>query len=283
MIGGLSFEYAQARASARLAVRPDERLWNQLKSARSVAALVEAVRASPAAPIVSGISPTGDADAIELAFRQQLRTRIAEVAGWSPEPWREALLYTRHLVDLPAVVQLASDEAPPRWVAADPELARYALESPAQRHAALSAGPLAAVVAGLEHDVAAPRSPEPLARALRRMAAAMNVHRALATWEREWRRLWPRTTADEHSALEQLVRAIRAHVARFPALAIDEAATARQAFAARLATMMHRSVGQPAALFAYLAVFALDLERLRGEFVLRARPLPPPQLQRGRA
>jgi hypothetical protein len=34
---------------------------------------------------------------------------------------------------------------------------------------------------------------------------------------------------------------------------------------------VHRAALQPSALFAYLALFALDLERLQGEFVLRAR------------
>jgi hypothetical protein len=114
---------------------------------------------------------------------------------------------------------------------------------------------------------------------LRRIASATNIHRALAAWEREWRLLWPRTTTDEVSALEQLVRAIRAHVARFPQLPIDETTPVRQALGARMATMMHRWAGQPAALFAYLAVFAIDLERLRGEFMLRGRPQP----QRGPA
>ncbi len=46
---------------------------------------------SIAAATVSGIPVTGDGDAIELAFRQQWRTRVDEVAGWSPEPWRDAV------------------------------------------------------------------------------------------------------------------------------------------------------------------------------------------------
>ena len=273
MIGGLTFDYAHARAAARLATRPDDRLWNQLKSVRSVAALAETVRASSAAPTVSGIPPTADADAIELAFRQQLRTRIAEVAGWAPEPWRAALLYTRHLLDLPALMQLLSDERPPRWIASDPELAPYALEQPAQRRAALLAGPLADLTEAIGHSADPQRTSEPLARAVRRLAAGAALHRALAAWETEWRRHWPRATSEDRSALDQLGAAIRAHVARFPRLPVDETVGARQVLAARLTTYVHRWAGQPAALFAYLALFAIDLERLRAEFVLRARPL----------
>ena len=112
--------------AARLSQRPDDRLWTQLRSSRSVSALLEVVRASNAASLVSGIPAAGSADDVELAFRQQLRTRIAEVAAWSPSEWRPALLYTRHLVDLPALQHLLSDEPPPRWIAVDPALAALA-------------------------------------------------------------------------------------------------------------------------------------------------------------
>jgi hypothetical protein len=40
----------------------------------------------------------------------------------------------------------------------------------------------------------------------------------------------------------------------------------------RLAAHVRRAALQPSALFAYLALFALDLERLQGDLVLRARP-----------
>jgi hypothetical protein len=39
----------------------------------------------------------------------------------------------------------------------------------------------------------------------------------------------------------------------------------------RVLALLHRASGQPAALFACLALFALDLERLRTEFVVRDR------------
>lgn len=271
MISGLSFDYAHARAAARLGSRPDERLWNQLRSARSVAALTEAVRASPAVSTVSGIAANADADAIELAFRQQLRMRIVEVAGWSPEPWRPALLYTRHLLDLPALTHLLHDERPPHWIATDPELAPYALAEPAQRRAALLAGPLADVTAAIERNAERDQTNEPLAHAVRRLAAGPIVHPALGAWEREWRRRWPDRTVDEGDALERLVATIRAHLVHFPRVPLDETAAARHALATQLATLVHRWAGQPAALFAYLALFAIDLERMRGEYVLRAR------------
>jgi hypothetical protein len=273
MISGLTFDYAHARVAARLAQRPDERLWTQLRSSRSVPALLESVRASSAASTVSGVPPAGDADAIELAFRQQLRTRIVEVAGWSPSPWRPSLLYTRHLVDLPALLHLLADEPPPRWIAADPALAPYALATLAQRRAALADGPLGPLVAAAERSADARRPAEPIARALRRLRAGGTLHRLLAAWEAEWRGLWPGIDEEHRAVLDGVVELIRSHLLRFASLPVDEATGARQALGARLATAVRRSASQPAALFAYLTLFAVDLERLRGEFVLRARPV----------
>lgn len=273
MISGLTFDYAHARVAARLSQRPDERLWTQLRSSRSVPALLEAVRTSSAASTVSGVALAGDADTIELAFRQQLRTRIVDVAAWAPADWRPALLYTRHLIDLPALLNLLANETPPRWLAVDPALAPYALATVAQRRAALAEGPLGPLVMDVEKSAEQRHATEPLSRALRRLRAGGALHRLLAAWETEWRRLWPDADDEQRSALDGVVDLIRSHVLRFPSVAVDDAVGVRQALGARLATAVRRSVAQPAALFAYLALFAIDLERLRGEFMLRARPV----------
>jgi hypothetical protein len=276
MIDGLTFDYAHARVAARLAQRPDERLCNQLRSLRSVASLLETVRASSAASTVSGVALTSDADGIELAFRQQLRTRVAEVAGWAPSPWRPALLFTQHLVDLPALVHLLGAERPPRWIAADPVLAPYAAAAQTQRRAALLDGPLAPLARALDAGADARRAPEPLARALRRLRSGATLHPALGAWEAEWRRRWPPASPDARERLERVVDLVRTHLLRFPAVPADDTATARQTLGARLATAVRRNAAEPAGLFAYLALFAVDLERLRAEFVPRARGVGSP-------
>ena len=129
------------------------------------------------------------------------------------------------------------------------------------------------LVAAAERSTESRNSVEPIARALRRLRAGGTLHRLLAAWEAEWRRLWPPIDDEGRSLLDGVVEHVRSHLLRFPALAVDDAAGARQALGARLATAVRRSASQPAALFAYLALFAVDLERLRGEFVLRARPV----------
>jgi len=128
-------------------------------------------------------------------------------------------------------------------------------------------------VAAAERSTEARRPVEPIARALRRLRAGGTLHRLLAAWEAEWRGLWPSLDDEERSVLDGVVEQVRSHLLRFSALPVDDAVGARQALGGRLATAVRRSASQPAALFAYLALFAIDLERLRGEFMLRARPV----------
>ncbi len=264
MIGSLPIEYAYARACARLAQRPDERLWAQLHSARSVGAALEAVRASAAAAYVSGVTWPAPLADLELAFRQQWRTRVEELARWAPDAWRAALRWTAHLVDLPVLVHLAGNEPPAPWIAADPVLAAYAHFDRGERRAALAAGPLAALAAALETAEPPPRR---LGAATRRRAP---LHMVLRAWHRQWRARWPACDDEARAGLDRLVARIASHVARFGTAAVEEAPTARQRLAAELAALLRRCPAQPAALHAYLALVALDLERLRGEIVVRA-------------
>ncbi|MGZ9030602.1 MAG: hypothetical protein ACXW2G_04465, partial [Burkholderiaceae bacterium] len=89
----------------------------------------------------------------------------------------------------------------------------------------------------------------------------------LEAWERHWRSLWPAASTDEQANLDALVRLLVRHEQDFGSLAVDEAAAARLALAARLSSLMRRAAAEPAALFAWLALLALDLERLRAEFL----------------
>lgn len=257
MTGGVSIEYAHARASARLGERPDERLWQQLRASRRVAALLDAVRASPAAPLVSGIDTRATADGIELAFRQQFRLHVDELARWAPDAWVAAVQWTRPLVDLPAIAYLSTGAPALPWMRSDPEVALFAAGTPADRRAALLGGPLAPIADALAETDAASGRPR-------------GLHAALQAWERHWRALWPATSVDEHANLDALVRLVVRHQQDFAGLAVEEAGVARLVLTARLSSLMRRSAAQPAALFAWLALLALDLERLRAEFVARA-------------
>jgi hypothetical protein len=258
MTGGVSIEYAHARASARLGARPDDRLWHQLRASRSVRVLLDAVRASPAAGYVSGIEPLASAGAIELALRQQFRLRVDEAARWAPDAWFGAVRWTKPLVDLPALAHLASGAVALRWMHVDPEVAPYAAPTLAERRAALYSGPLQPIAAALIDGGDGPRQ------------AATRLHPVLEAWQRHWRSLWPAVSVDERANLDALARVLVRHEQDFATVQPEEADAARLALEGRVSSLMRRAAAQPAALFAWLALLALDLERLRRVFVARA-------------
>jgi hypothetical protein len=260
-----ALEYGYARLSARLATRPDERLWRQLRSARSLQAAIDAVRGSAAAPYVAGVAMRGTVDGIELAFRQHLRARIREVTSWAPQAWRAALRWTEVLADLPVVAHLLGDARLPHWLRDDPHLSAYAIPDRIARRAHLSQGPLAPLIAALAHHEAPKRS-----GAARR---GDRLHPLLHAWQAQWQQRWPGCSDEQRSALLLLARTVQSHLAAFAALPVEGTAASRERLAERARRQLHDAAGQPAALFAYLLLVALDLERLRGEFVLRAAGL----------
>jgi hypothetical protein len=256
MSTGLSIEYAHARTSARLSQRPGERLAHQLRACRSIAAQLEAVRASPAASYVSGVEAAGSIDSIEAAFRQQFRLRVEELANWSPDAWKPAIRFVASLLDLPVLLHLSGTVTLPGWVHADAALAHLARPDALERRIGIAA------------DYPWLRTAfETEARASTRAA---RLHPALQAWLRRWRTLWPACSADERANLEQLVLIIERHLLRFGTLAVEDAGAARMELASQLSNLMRRAAVEPTALFAWLALLALDLERLRGDFVTRA-------------
>jgi len=262
-----ALEYGYARLSARLAARPDERLWRQLRSARSLQAAIDAVRGSSAAPYVAGVAMRGTIDEVELAFRQHLRARIRELISWAPQAWRAALHWTEVLVDLPAVHCLLDDAPLPKWLRDDPHLAAYAVPDRITRRARLSQGPLAPLVA------AAHEAPTAAGRGRAVRCGGDRLHPLLQAWLAQWRQRWPSCSDEHRSALLLLARTVQIHLVAFATLPIEATAPARERLAERARRQLHDAAAQPTALFAYLLLVALDLERLRGEFALRAAGL----------
>lgn len=260
MIAGLPLPYAYARGSARLALRPAEHHWRDWHAARGLAVLIDAVRGSPFADSVGGIAPGANADAIELALGVQLRARIAEVAAWAPDDWRAALLWTQRLVDLPLRVHLAGGGAASEWMRAEPLAAECSGNSAPPPPQPSPAG-------GGGRDL---RSPHRRAQGVRHATATTALHPALLDWLAQWRALWPPQTADERAALDALTATVAQHLARFAVAAPDTADALRTELQTRLTAFARLHAAEPVALFALLALHALDLERLRGELLLRA-------------
>lgn len=82
-----------------------------------------------------------------------------------------------------------------------------------------------------------------------------------------WRRRWP--AGSDEPGLEELAKLFADHLARFRIALPHEASALRRGFEARLLALMRRHPVQAAAAFAWLALAALDLERLRGEIERR--------------
>lgn len=257
MIPGLSFDYAHARVAARIGQRPSKGSWELLHAARGIPALLEIARSGAAAPLVSGVFWPATPDEVEAALRQVLRLRICEVAQWSPEAWQPAVLWTLQLIELPALVHMLTNTAEPPWMARD---ARLALLTDAKRAgqlaAALRRGPLAPIADALAEDVAAD--------------GGARLHPALASWQRAWRARWPRAPREATRGPEELERLVARHIAQFPGAAAADAAPLRAQLDRAITTLWRQKPAQPASLFAALALFALDVERMRGELAIRA-------------
>jgi hypothetical protein len=262
-------EYVQARVQARYGERPDEPLWRELAGTKEIAPALETAHRSRLRRWVAGVDASSDAHEVELRLRARLRDAIEEVATWMPAEWRPATRWTVRLVDLPALLHLARGAPPLAWMAHDPPLAAYAGADEETRIEAIRRGPLAFL--------------EPVWDRLRApvLGPGLREHRsaALAAWREEWRRRWPPQDEESAAGLEHLADTIATHAERFVGTPPAESARARRALAQRLERMFRRNAALPAAVFAYLALVALDLERLRAELgrrtALRAAGVAP--------
>lgn len=237
MTGSGSLEYAQARLQSRHGARPGPADWGRVEALRSLSAFVAAARAGPLARWVEGLGTHPDSHRIDAQIRAHWRSLVAEVASWMPPAWGPAVRWCAVLPDLALLQHVARAGMPPPWTTADPWFERLA--GFGGRHAPL-----------------APARVEP--------------DRIGTAWVERWRHLLPHTDGDASGSLAAFERLVRAHWRDFAQSPGDDGSALRRAFATRAALLFRRAALQPAAAFAFLALSALDLERLRGELARRA-------------
>jgi len=242
-----SLEYAQARLSARYGQRPDELAWRRIEHVRGFPALLDAARTSAFHVWIAGIGPLSTPHQIELLLRGHWRALVAEVADWMPEAWQAAVLWCAVATDLPGVQYLARGGAPLPWMQDDAVFRELCERESAGFGAAPVQGPLA-----------------PLA------AAWSEPGRIGSAWRNEWRRRMPVGDADDVTLLDQLAHVLALHFRAFHDPTVRDGWPLRRTLEARLGLLFRRAMLDPAAAFIFLALAALDLERLRGEFVRRA-------------
>jgi hypothetical protein len=233
-------QYALARVQAHYGRRLGEIDWRVLDASRDLSHYLDAVRAGALADWVSSLDLTQDCHAIERSLRIEWRRYVKRVAAWHPQAWQPWLAWLAWLPTLSLLAQLARAEPAPAWLMADPVCGPIAPGVPAERITKLHGASLAVF--------------EP----------AISGRLAVGTlWRLHWLALIPRTDERTRELLGILSRAIGAYADQL-APASGSATAARQQLADRLTKLFRAGAGSVVATVCYLALLALDLERLRG-------------------
>jgi hypothetical protein len=164
-----------------------------------------------------------------------------------PEDWQPAVRWFAVLVDLPTLQHLARDGAVLPWMHDDPVYHELAERESSGFGATPADGVLAPFAAGWS-----------------------DPDRIGGLWLAEWRRRIPNAHRAETTLLYELVRAIGGHLAAFRDRTLRNGWPLRRALQARLSLLFRRAMLDPAAAFIFLALAALEVERLRGELLCRA-------------
>ena len=242
-------DYALSRLQARFGERPDESLWQRLEGAREPAGALEIAQSCGLRRWVPGITAHADSHKLELALRARWRECVTEIATWMPHRWQPALLWTRELADLPALLYLAHGGVPLGWMSDDPVLQRYARADSTTRQARLRQDLFAWMGS----------SSEDLDRTV--LQATPGPSRIGQAWLDEWRRRWPRW--NDTTSLENLASV-------FNNAMKERAAVVRPELLRRLRVLFRSSMLDAAFVFIYIAFVALDIERLRAGLMKHA-------------
>jgi hypothetical protein len=231
--------YAGARLHARLARRPGAAQWGALDASRTADHYLDVLRAGRWLRVPEG-ALAADVDARERWLRDAWRKSCAEVATWYGTAHAPAFEWLAVLADLDALERLRAGAALPAWIEDDPWLGTLAHGAPNARAARL-AGTAAAPFRG----------------------AWTGRRPLLAAWHERWRALWP----DAEPRTRRALRELEATVVAAAALG---ARARRDAVEAAAHRAFRRGAGTPAAGVAWLAIVALQLERVRGGLAARA-------------
>lgn len=241
------FAYAQARLQARHAARPDAATWRRLAGIGDRLDFLQHARATRLRPWVVHFSSRTDVHELELSIRSQFRQSISEVASWQPRSWRKAVLWTRQLLDLPALQHLLLGNPPPVWTTKDVILKPFTVFDMRERLQALEDSEYV----GLLRDW---RIGTPL----------------LEAWLARWRGLWPETPTKFVRPLNDLVGLFQHNIViQGTKNGTDYRRYDRELLLRELTYAFRRCSLQPAAAFLHLAMVALDLQQLRAALLRR--------------
>jgi len=246
MIRAGDLDYALARVAARFGERPGEAAWRSLTVIRGMPALLDVARSSSFRRWVAGIALEADPHAIEAALRANRRVLVDEVRLWMPAEWQAAIAWAGVLVELPVAQYLARGGAPLPWMGDDAVFGDLAHDA---------------------HDAQAPGADGPLAALAATWSEPDGLVRA---WRAEWQRRIPAAARSDRALLDAFARVVAQHHAALAEPAARDGVLPRRTLVSRLALLYRHAISDPAAAFIFLALSALDMERLRGELLRRA-------------
>jgi len=235
-------DYGSARLCARFGARPDELAWRSIEPVRSLPAFLDAARGLAFRRWIDAITGSATCHEIEAALLSRRRALVAEVAQWMPQGWQAAVEWAGVLAELPVLEHISRGGEVLAWMRDD------RLYSP------------------LCSDGVRPPASGPF---LPLSAAWGRPDGLFRAWRAEWARRLPGGHANDR-VLDGLGRALASQRMPRNAARADTATMRRGWLAGRLALLFRQATGDPAAAFVFLALSALDLERLRGELLRRA-------------
>ncbi|MEN8213001.1 MAG: hypothetical protein ABFR19_01440 [Pseudomonadota bacterium] len=240
-----AFAYAQARLQARYSQRVDDVVWLRLRNIHDLASYLQVAQQTALRPWVLGISAGHSSHDIELALRQKFRGHVDEVAHWLPTAWQIALQWIKRLADLPLLQYLLAGGTALGWMRSDPAVSQFTDEDPALRSRAM-------LEAGYADLVNAWQMGESL----------------FSGWLSHWNRIRPHRESFNHG-LKELEKLLQKQMLL---LATQKEQLSQADFAdvdEKLRRIFRRYAFQPAAVCAYLALIAIDLQQLRSDLLQR--------------
>jgi hypothetical protein len=240
------FAYVQARLQARHGARPNEGEWRRLHSIGDLGNYLQVAQRGPLNNWVVGMNASTDVHDIELTLRQRFRSYIDELSQWLGNDWRSAIIWTKRLVDLPALNYLISGQAINNWMLDDPELKAFAHVNESLRAEAFMASDCEVF-----------------------LQAWKNQQRLTDAWFQEFQKRCPHNISKQ-SGLMHVWKAIANRLQAQCEAPNDNTAIARESLEAELIAGFRKYSNSPAAFFIHLALTALDLEKLRGGLVHRS-------------
>ncbi len=245
MTGTAEFVYARIRLQANFARLLQEPGWDHLLRIQDFGHFVQMARDTCLRPWVLHFAPHTEAHQIELHLRCRFRDQVQAVASWLPRAWQPAANWVARLPDLSAMEHLRAGNPAYPWMASDAVLAEWLADSQAP-------------VSGI------------LRRLLREPRDGGNLH---DQWISLWQAQWPQMPAVERRVLLGLQAGLR-DVMRPRGPQADESHDNPGAgLQARLHGLFRWHTQEPVGAFSYLALFWLEMVRLRGA-LLRRRLLP---------